>query len=185
MTQRRKEAERWKAIPGFEGLYEVSTAGRLRVLFVRTKSRRKMRSVPRVLGGHVDRHGYVTVSLSKIGQPLAARLHRLILLAFVGACPHGKQAAHLDGNKLNNRLSNLRWVTPKENMFHQVQHGTANRNGGNRLERFQARQIRQALQESQKPTNLVPVLAGQYGVSERTIWRIKHNQTFRTIGTPS
>jgi HNH endonuclease len=52
-------------------------------------------------------------------------LHRAVLEAHVGPCPEGQQAAHLNGNKADCRLTNLQWVTPAENMAHQRLHGTA------------------------------------------------------------
>ena len=43
------------------------------------------------------------------------RIHRLVLEAFVEACPDGKECDHIDRVRTNNKLENLRWVTPKEN----------------------------------------------------------------------
>jgi HNH endonuclease len=54
------------------------------------------------------------------------RISRLILETFVGP-GKGLEAAHLDGNKRNNHISNLKWVTPSENNRHKVLHGTAQR----------------------------------------------------------
>lgn len=63
-------------------------------------------------------------------------IHRLVLLAFVGPCPPGMECCHIDGNPINNRLSNLRWGTRRENMEDRVRHGCDNggiRNGMSRL----------------------------------------------------
>ena len=51
-------------------------------------------------------------------------VYRLVLEAFIGPCPEGKQAAHLDGNVKNSQLPNLAWVTPSENCGHKKIHGT-------------------------------------------------------------
>lgn len=53
--------------------------------------------------------------------------YRLVLEAFVGPCPPGMEACHNDGNVLNERLSNLRWGTPKSNQADRVKHGTDSR----------------------------------------------------------
>lgn len=66
--------------------------------------------------------GYPRVVLSP-GQK-SKLVHRLVLEAFVGPCPDGLQACHGDGDKCNNRLSNLRWDTPKANMDDMKRHGT-------------------------------------------------------------
>ena len=52
------------------------------------------------------------------------KIHRLVLRAFVGEPPVGMEAAHLDGNRKNAHLDNLRWVTKKENWSHRHAHGT-------------------------------------------------------------
>lgn len=55
------------------------------------------------------------------------KVHRLVLMAFRGPPPPGHEGAHMDGNKSNNTIENLNWVTPKENGVHKVIHGTAAR----------------------------------------------------------
>lgn len=52
-------------------------------------------------------------------------VHRMVLEHFYGPCPTGYQCAHLDGNPKNNNINNLKWVTPKENSFHKILHGTS------------------------------------------------------------
>jgi hypothetical protein len=50
-------------------------------------------------------------------------VHHLVLLAFKGPCPKGMEARHLDGDPSNNKISNLRWGTPKKNMQDRDKHG--------------------------------------------------------------
>lgn len=68
--------------------------------------------------------GYARTSLSGHGQPRSARVHQLVLEAFVGPPGPGQEARHLDGDKANNRLSNLAWGTHTENMRDAIRHGT-------------------------------------------------------------
>lgn len=70
------------------------------------------------------RKGYKLVCLCMNNQQAEFLVHRLVLEAFVGPCPDGKQAAHNNGNKADNSVDNLRWATPKENMADQYIHGT-------------------------------------------------------------
>jgi hypothetical protein len=65
--------------------------------------------------------GYLVVALGHRGT---IYVHHLVLLAFVGPRPAGRQAAHGDGHRTNNLLSNLRWATPKENTADRYRHGT-------------------------------------------------------------
>lgn len=109
--------ERWQPIPGFEGHYDVSDMGR-----VRSHSRL---SQGRDLRQHITA-GYHRVSLCAwdLGRQKKAHLvHRLVLTAFVGPCPEGMEALHINGNSSDNRLCNLRWGTRAENVADQVAHG--------------------------------------------------------------
>jgi hypothetical protein len=69
------------------------------------------------------RSPYLRVPLRAGGQQKYVSVHRLVLEAFVGACPDGLQACHFDDNPTNNHLSNLRWDTPSANMYDKVRNG--------------------------------------------------------------
>lgn len=101
----------WKPIKGYEGLYEVSNDGRIRRLRFTNGSHdfEKVRECKQTL----NTWGYMTVNLSKNGKGNTKRVHRLVANAFLGES--NLQIDHIDGNKQNNRLDNLEYVTPKEN----------------------------------------------------------------------
>lgn len=73
----------------------------------------------------VCRRGYNRVSLTNDYGTFSKGVHSLILETYVGKRPIGFHGAHLDGNPSNNILSNLKWCSPKENMYHRNIHGTA------------------------------------------------------------
>jgi hypothetical protein len=101
--------EKWKPIPGFRG-YDASNKGNIRSY--RTTGRNSyIASTPqRILKPGQQTVGYETVCLrDSLGQPCSKLVHRLVLLAFVGPCPEGLQSCHNDGDRANNRLSNLRY----------------------------------------------------------------------------
>lgn len=74
--------------------------------------------------GHKTSYGYLCVDIKICTRKISCRIHRLILEAFVGPCPEGMEARHLDNDPTNNRLDNLCWGTPKENTEDRRRHGT-------------------------------------------------------------
>jgi len=67
--------------------------------------------------------GHQLVKLSKDGSSRAGKVHRLVLLTFVGPPPEGCEGCHNDGNPANNDLTNLRWGTRSDNLYDRVRHG--------------------------------------------------------------
>ena len=104
----------WLPVVGFEGLYEVSSNGRVASLLGR--NRRILRAG--------DSRGYRLVILRRGGMSHTRLVHRLVLEAFVGPRPEGMVARHLNGDPGDNRLENLAWGTQSENNYDKVRHGT-------------------------------------------------------------
>lgn len=113
--------ENWKPVVGYEGFYEVSDYGRVRSVAHEAKSSCRnggKRVVPsRVLKANKRRNGYLKVDLCKEGKTSSRNVHRLVADAFLGEQPQ-LQVNHKNLNKCDNRLSNLEWVAPSENMAH-------------------------------------------------------------------
>ena len=107
----RGECELWAAVPGYEGLYEVSTEGRVR-------GAKRSGCTGKPLKGRVDHGGYHVVTLTRACVSKHVRTHRLVALAFIPN-PEGKRTVnHIDGDKLNNCVDNLEWATHSENHKH-------------------------------------------------------------------
>ena len=111
--------EIWKPIPGYKG-YEASDLGR-----VRSWRGRWGRTEPRLLALRLS-NGYPGVGLYKDdGVSRDARsVHSLVAQAFIGPRPEGYEVRHLNGDRTDNRLSNLAYGTPSENKLDAVSHGT-------------------------------------------------------------
>lgn len=124
--------EQWRPVPGWEGYYEVSDAGKVRSL-PRTITRKDgfaMKIAGRDLKPSKTPSGHRRVHLSRVGEPpTVALVHRLVLEAFVGPCPDGLEGCHWDDDPSNNNLSNLRWDTHQENMNDKARNWTVCRNG--------------------------------------------------------
>lgn len=117
MNSRDKGAkEVWKDIPGYIGLYQVSSMGRVRSL-------KRATTGGRILKPYINKwNGYCTVSLSNGNKRVTKRVHKLVMMAFKPRnCKTGydKESTinHIDGDKTNNSLQNLEWCTQSENQI--------------------------------------------------------------------
>lgn len=115
--------EQWKAVQGYEGLYEVSSHGRVRSLD--RPWRPGIRSFKgKELKPQKKKRGYYAVALNKNGISLIAKIHSLVAESFIGPRPDGEEVRHRDSNPLNNRLENLVYGTRSDNVRDAVKHGT-------------------------------------------------------------
>lgn len=117
--------EMWKPIRGYEGCYEIGSLGRVKSL-ARIASNGHI--LPeKILKARYMTNGYLAAMLWKNGSPHTVTVHRLVLEAFVGPRPPGKEALHSDGDRSNASLSNLRWGTKEENLADKKRHGKMTR----------------------------------------------------------
>ena len=158
--------EVWKPVYGFARFYEVSSLGRLR--------NRKTR---RVLAPSEDKDGYLRIHLkgeNSRGEPISKSLyvHRLVVTAFVGARPgSGYEVGHRDGNRQNNKKTNLDWVTKTQNARQRKSHGNGGegeKNPSSKLTEPEVIKIRDRYRLGESAT----ALAREFGVSRVTIYNI-------------
>ncbi len=103
----------WQIIPGFDN-YEASNTG-----FIRNKNTLRI-----LKSSSKNKYNHQIVGLYTDNKHYNCGVHVMILLTFKGPRPEGKQTRHLDGNPLNNNLSNLVYGTHGENTDDRVLHGT-------------------------------------------------------------
>lgn len=102
-----KQGYQIKDIPGWEGLYACDTKGQ--VYSYRSN---------KFLSPSKNKRGYLHIILSKDKKRYDYRVQRLVAMTFLDNPENKEQVNHIDGNKLNNYLSNLEWVTAEENIKH-------------------------------------------------------------------
>ena len=110
--------EEWRSIPGYEGLYEVSSYGRVKSL---EKSYIKKNGImdhkPEIiLSPKNNGTGYFIVCLYKNKTHKYYLIHRLVALTFIPNPDNLPCVNHLDEDKTNNRVDNLEWCDHKYNM---------------------------------------------------------------------
>ncbi len=120
-----RESEAWRPIPGYEGIYEVSSLGRVRSIDRVDCAGKRQKGRIRKLGALES--GYLKVDLSKGGVLSSHTVHSLVALAHIGPRPIGMWVAHNDGVRTNCAASNLRYATPSDNHADKLRHGTSNR----------------------------------------------------------
>ena len=108
--------EEWRDVAGYEGLYQVSSEGRVKSL------ERKGRKSEHILKPGVRSKGYLFVVLCAGGKSRMFSVHRLVCQAFHDNPENKLDVNHINENKTDNRACNLEWSTRKEN----CNHGTRN-----------------------------------------------------------
>lgn len=157
------EGEIWKPIPEYKA-YLISNKGRVK---------RIAPGLPILLKPMLCQ-GYYYISIQGHGK----RIHSLVLEAFVGERPSLKMHIdHIDGNKLNNCLENLEYVTCKENSRRARELGLVAKNTNSKLSDQQVLDIRRLLGEGSSGVQL----AETFNVSQKLISNIKSNKTYKTI----
>lgn len=154
--------EVWKKVEGFEN-YEVSNFGNVKSLNYNGTNKEKFLKI-RFL-----KTGYCRVNLCKNGKSTDFYIHRLVAISFLLKKDIDNQVNHLDGNKLNNNVSNLEWCNQSENMIHSYKIGLqkiGEKNSKSKLSNTNVLEIK----KSKLP---YPELANKFNVSKSLICMIK------------
>ncbi|ADE87501.1 HNH endonuclease [Deep-sea thermophilic phage D6E] len=174
--------EIWKPIKGYEGLYEVSNKGRVKSVgrIVHRKDGISYFKKGSILKPYECTGGYLFVGLLRDGERKLFSVHRLVAEAFLPNPENKTQVNHIDGNKKNNDVSNLEWVTEKENVNHAIKHGLLKNRGedspNSKLTKTDIENIRRMYATKQYTQYQ---LAEIYGVGQSTIWKIVNNERWR------
>jgi hypothetical protein len=119
--------EEWRDVKGWEGIYQISSHGRLRSFKTGDW---------RILSVKHGRGWYLTAHLSRGHRKESVRIHRLVAETFLPNIEGKPEVNHKDSNKQNNHVENLEWVTRAENINHALEHHPSMIHGMNRYNRF-------------------------------------------------
>jgi len=165
--------EEWVSVEGF-GKYSISNLGR-----VRRDAPGPGTQAGRILKPVID-NGYPSVTFWDSGKPKRFRVHVLVAQHFIGPRPDKAHVNHVDGVKTNNCVSNLEYISARENTLHQHRIGLVNvrgeGNGHAKLNDVAVREIRK-LYGTVKGVEL----ARRYGVSPTTISEVVHGKVWKHL----
>ena len=110
--------EEWRDVVGYEGLYQVSNLGRVKSLthLVPSKNGSLKTAYGQILREYTSTQGYSIIRLYKSGQNKTVTIHSLVARAFIGERVNKDHIDHIDRNKQNNRMQNLRYVNVSMNV---------------------------------------------------------------------
>lgn len=110
--------ELWKSLEEYKGI-KISSIGRVWKAANKSRKERILTEFPK------DRDGYCRCSVQKLdGTWTSQPVHRLVAKAFIPNLDNKQAVNHIDGNRTNNRVENLEWVTPRENVIHSFKFGS-------------------------------------------------------------
>jgi hypothetical protein len=163
--------EEFKDIIGFEGLYQISNLGKVKSLERISADGRNIGT--KMLRPNLYRTGYFYVRLSNLDSTFrTVTVHRLVADNFISNPENKPVVNHKDGNKQNNKVSNLEFCTASENIRHAVSMGLMGKSS-KRLGFEVAMQIRQ-----QYPNKSVRALTKEYGKSISAIYDILSGKAY-------
>lgn len=162
--------EIWKEIPGYDGVFSVSSHGRVRNNITGT-----IRKNSRMSKGM----RYLFVNLKKDGKGTSLYIHHLVAHAFHGPTPPGQEIRHRDGNVEHNHEGNLTFGTRAQNLADKQLHGTQTRGEKHQTARLTEKQVLEI--RARFPAETQTALAAEFGVALMTVSKIIRRLTWTHI----
>lgn len=157
--------EQWKTIPGFEN-YEVSDLGRVK-------------NASKVLSISNDGYGYPLAHLYLAGRRHTLKVHRLVMLAFVGE--RKLDVNHINGIKTDNRLVNLEYATRSENIIHAYRTGLKRGSASKGTNHYRSKLSENEVLEIRESLVSSKLLAAKFKVSINTIYYVRSGKGWKHV----
>jgi hypothetical protein len=179
--------EVWRDIMGYEGIYQVSSFGRVRSIerfFIKNKRGGKEKMAVYQSGcirtSRYDKNGYLKISLWNNNSVKWFSMHRLVAIHFNDNPNNYPQVLHMDDNTKNARWDNLEWGTQSKNIqdsFDRGRNRHGSKNNKAKLTEADIPKIRELINNG-LPS---PAIGKMYGVVKSTILSIKHNKCWKHV----
>lgn len=181
-----KEKEIWKPVVGYEGLYSVSSFGRIKshdkIIYAGRNYQPKLRKGI-ILKQGTHGGGYATVGLCKDSKPKSFLVHRLVAFAFHNRGDNEKlEVNHIDAVKKNNNYKNLEWVTSSENTIHGLKMGIMNTcKGSNRpnavIDELKVKEIKELIKKGFTDKQI----ADKFSLGKGIVYPIRKNKSWKHV----
>lgn len=155
MTKDKMWIREWKPAFGFEKTHLISNDGIVKKI-----------KTGKILKQQFNNNGYRVLSFRDKTRSKTMAVHRVVLQSFVGICPENHQASHLDGNRTNNRVDNLKWETAAQNNQRKILHGTQRRGENSGCVKLTSKLVLQIRKERAKGFKYIE-LSKKYKISIR------------------
>jgi hypothetical protein len=168
------EKEIWKDVVGYEGLYQVSNLGMVKSL------PRKYSPNEKIIRPSYLSMGYEMQKLCNNGFSERILRHRLVAIHFILNPENKPQVNHIDGDKLNNHMSNLEWCTPQENHTHAKENGLKAKglnSGNSKMTIEKIIKIRELISKGLTQREI----AKKMGTCQRVITTISRGETYSDV----
>lgn len=133
------------------------------------------------LSSCINTGGYPCVSLTMKPKNIFVTVHKLVAHEFIGKRPEGYQINHIDGNKINNCVENLEYVTPAQNIKHAVKNGLTPKGekaSGAKISDKKAIEIRKVYAQVKSMTRI----SEMFNLSRPAIRQLIYGQTWKHLG---
>lgn len=180
-----EDKEIWKDIPGWEGLYQASTHGRIRSIpgYVIGKDGKPHYKIGGIRSLHTTPTcKYYVIVLSRKRKFSNHLVHILVAKTFIPNPQNKKEVNHKDGNRFNNRVDNLEWCTARENYDHAIRTGLKNDSGENNSRAAFTKDQVISMRERYANGERISDIAKDYGFcSEYTVRMAIVRKTYKNI----
>ncbi len=175
--------EEWKPIKDYEGIYEISSFGRVKSLerYVNhPKGKRLVKA--RILKLCKGTHGYLIVVLKSNNTGKTCLVHRLVALTFINIKNTKPNVNHRDGVKIYNFVGNLEFCTQHENIQHSINTGLTNNTGEDHTNSKITDEIVRNIREEYQNTKITQEKLGdKYGINHRTVSYIINRKLWKHV----
>jgi len=171
--------EIWKDIKDYENIYQISNLGRVKRLERKViDTLKRIYTYPeKILTGDHSKSDYTKITLVKNRKNKVFRIHRLVAITFIPNLENKREVNHKDGNKLNNNIANLEWVSPSENIRHAFNAGLSTQKGSkNNFSKLTEDQVKEIFKLAATSKFTQTEIAKKFKISRTTVSDIKNKK---------